>query len=520
MAGWGLIAFTLAFTLYHLADTGADPDLWGHVLFGQRMLDFGGVERTEPFSWTAEDYRWINHEVLAEVALGLSHRIAGGTGILLLKILVGFATFLIALRSGLRGLRWPAAGVAWFLGAIAMVEIGFGFAARPQIFTAVFLAAQLAILLCAHNRDARWALALPPLLVLWINTHGGALAGLVILLVVSAVTTAETALHRRRDASRSWSLPLLLWLSAALSAAGFLLNPWGMELPKFLLESVLWVNRGIEEWNRPEIGLDHGVLFVLAALVAFAFARSVGRWRWWEVVVVAAMAFAAVRSVRHSPLFAITALSLAPPYLVVALGTLSAQTERLRELARSGAFRPVMAAAGWIAAVVFLGATVKLRKENPFTMEVPRDSYPVTAIRFLQDHELNGNLLVFFNYGEQAIWELPQSRVSVDGRLDTCYPRKVLDANWDFWNGRTVDPKAMDLGKADVALLQRDLLGAAKLAAEPNWFPVYVDELVVVLVRDPVRFPKLLGLTLPVSPGPEATRGRAAFPGRRQTDLR
>ena len=70
------LAFCLAvvlFAVFHFAENTADPDLWGHVLFGQRMLNQSSIDTVEPFSWTAAGHPWINHEVLAEIALGSAH---------------------------------------------------------------------------------------------------------------------------------------------------------------------------------------------------------------------------------------------------------------------------------------------------------------------------------------------------------------------------------------------------------------------------------------------------------------
>src|SRR5690242_4869908 len=88
-AGWlraGLGFAVTAFVWWRMSENTADNDLWGHVLYGQRMLHLGGLETTETLSWTAAGQPWINHEVLAEIALGLTHRLAGGTGLWVLMM--------------------------------------------------------------------------------------------------------------------------------------------------------------------------------------------------------------------------------------------------------------------------------------------------------------------------------------------------------------------------------------------------------------------------------------------------
>ena len=145
-----------------------------------------------------------------------------------------------------------------------------------------------------------------------------------------------------------------------------------------------------------------------------------------------------------------------------------------------------------------IAATLALHKERAGTMEVPRDEYPVAAVKFIQQHELRGNLLVFFDWGEMCLWELPDSRVSIDGRLDTCYPPDVIAAHWKFYNAEPFDRGALDLSRADFALLPSKLAGSLALAKQDGWQAVYYDNLAVVLVKNVKQFPKLARLKLPV----------------------
>ena len=151
---------------------------------------------TDPYSWTANGQPWINHEIIAEVALALAHRALGGTGLLLLKMIVGLLTFGIALSIARKQMSPGARLIAWAFGALAVVEISYGFAPRPQIFTALALAAELWILAAIHRGHWRWAFALPPLFAVWINTHGGALAGIILLFVATIATALQSFCSR------------------------------------------------------------------------------------------------------------------------------------------------------------------------------------------------------------------------------------------------------------------------------------------------------------------------------------
>jgi len=501
----GLLIWAIA--LFHFADNNADPDLWGHVLFGCRLIDSGRIEKTDPFSWTARGRPWINHEVLAEAALGGAWRLLGGPGILLLKTAIGLLTFGLALRLGASRLQGPWKTVAWLIGAVACVEISFGFAARPQIFTALGLAVEFWILRSAFDRDWRWILLLPLLFVLWINTHGGVLAG---VLMAGVAVAAEAIATLFRGWVRGVRDRPLLSLAAmgstvAAGACALVLNPWGTALPRWLIESVLWVRPEIQEWNPTRVTWAHAPFFFLLALTAFALIASRRRRAAWEVAVLFVSAVMALRHVRHTPLFSLAVLSFVPVHAADALVRFRSELAGIEALLHAGPVRRFGAVACAATAVLVVYLTFTLRKENPWTMEVSWREYPVAAVRFMRSHGLKGRLLVFFDWGELCLWHLPDCPVSVDGRLDTCYPRSVIRANWAVYNGELPDPSVLDLRSADIALLPSRLAGVALLRERLGWRTAYHDALATVLVREGWNQSPVVG-------GPEAVAGRSPFP--------
>ena len=77
-----LAVTTLACILFASSMTMGDPDLWGHTLYGIRAHEQGVlVERTDPFSYTAQGAEWVNHEWLTEMAYGLLWTNFGNSGL-------------------------------------------------------------------------------------------------------------------------------------------------------------------------------------------------------------------------------------------------------------------------------------------------------------------------------------------------------------------------------------------------------------------------------------------------------
>lgn len=516
-----IVICVICLAIFQFSENTADPDLWGHVIYGNHLLETGHLMRADPYSWTAPGHQWINHEILAEAIMALSFRVLGGTGLLLLTVVIGLLTFFIALTTASKGQNSNAKIVAWAFGALAVVEISFGFAARPQIFTALALAVEVWLLYQFHRGNWRCVMALPILFALWINTHGGAIVGIVLLFVALAATTAQFILVKatpimaclRPENPLSAKAIVAFWLAAVLSAVALVANPYGLSLIRWLIDSISWLRPQISEWNPVSLGWDHAAFFFCVTLAAFAFLFSSRPRFLWEIAVLALLAVMAFRAVRNTPLFCLAALALVPPHLAGALGRFKDHFTGLLAVGRQTKVKKILTTILSLIAVAILACTFFLHKERAWTMEVPRAQYPVSAINFIQQHDLHGNLLVYFDWGEMCLWELPDSRVSIDGRLDTCYPADVITAHWQLYDAESFDTKALDLDHAEFALLPSNLAGSLALAKNYGWHPVYLDGLAVVLVKNPDKFPALAGIKLPVEAGADAIQGRAAFPG-------
>ena len=59
----GAVVFlVLSLALYRFTTTVADPDLWGHIKFGEAVWQAGRVTLPDPFSYLTHGRLWIDHE--------------------------------------------------------------------------------------------------------------------------------------------------------------------------------------------------------------------------------------------------------------------------------------------------------------------------------------------------------------------------------------------------------------------------------------------------------------------------
>jgi hypothetical protein len=451
-----------------LAASTADPDLWGHLVFGGILL--GGVlPTTNAFSYTAGAHPWVNHEILAEASMALAYRLWGGLGLIALKAALGGATLVIVYRSAERRSHavWAAA-VATALAAITML---CGLMIRPQLFTLFFLALTLWILARSHYRAEGAAWLLPLVNVVWINTHGGVLAGA----GLATLALAAGVLHPPRTGGRVRQLARTALLIALLTGA-LVVNPYGIRLPLFLATEVT-PRVPITEWAHVPLADLSFPLFkmLLVALAPWLIVQR--RVRLPEAVVLVATAAVALLHQRHVPLFAIAAAPLVAAMFV--------DTERrLRRRADLQRVRRLAAASLALVAVLQAGFAAGSAWRDGTRIDVDPNVYPVQALRFLAQNRIGGRVALPFDWGEVALWSLPAgSTVAIDGRFTTAYPQDVLEEAWRFMEGGPSWDDLLTRHATEVVISARQQPPSWLLLRDAAWEYVYSDPVAVVFVR-------------------------------------
>ncbi len=441
----------------------ADNDLWGHVYFGRAILAEGRVPPVNRYSYTAPEHPWINHETFAECVFAWTYDHAGSPGLLLLKTLIGLSTLAVIARTTIRrGVSPLACATGLFLAGSFLAG---GFLVRPQIFSCLALALLLDRL-DAHQQSRRafTLAALPALFAVWVNAHGGVAAGLGVLF-------AYVLIDRFRSPWGEWRWTAVV---ALLCALALLLNPYGVRLLAFLWED-LTRSRAISEWT-PISLIDTSYPAYKLAVAVLAVGVVVNRRRRpWEIVIVGAAVVATFRHQRHLPLFGI----LATPLLAE---TTQELLSRWPWSSAARTARPLLFGALVTAAVLGISHVAGIHRELHGQIFVAPGQFPVAAVRFLEQNELSGDLLVPFDWGEYAIWHLyPRCRVSVDGRYTTAYPPSVLEASDQFVAGRAGWEQSLQA--ATIVLMNRRQPNASALFANPQWAYLYSDATALVFMR-------------------------------------
>lgn len=512
-AAWGIVAGTLLAAAIAVSPNGADPDLWGHVQYGRDALH-DGLARTTTYSYTAEGYRWINHENLSELALAIGVDTIGPTGLLLLKTLLGLLICAIPFWKSKDFATNPVPVV--IVSLVVAVNLTNHWNVRPQLFSFGFFALLLLLIEYAFvgwqghwnlpwltsfrrgepadaatwsHRSMRLLWLCVPLFFLWTNTHGGFMAGVGVLAVYLVCRMIEAV------ALRGWKATgmlrrLTLMLTVVLLAT--LINPYSYQLHSWMLEALRVPRPEITEWH-PLYSFDlFSIAFVAMTAIGFVgllFSRK--PLDFTQLVVLVLVTGQATMHQRHAPFLALLFAFWCTPHVVSAWNRWTekraADEHELHPALILGA---VLAGAFLFAAPLWQRLTV---------MRVDRDTYPVSAIQFLDEHHLFGRTLVSYNWAQYYIAarcaEGP-SKVQFDGRFRTSYPQSVVDQHFDFILGDAqgmrfresstpIDPDAaLNAGNPQLVLLDRGQPHSeAVMEHAKDWTLLYQDRLAQVWGR-------------------------------------
>lgn len=524
----------------------AEPDLWGHVQYGRDALR-EGLHRTTTYSFTAEGYRWINHENLSELLFATITDQVGVWGLLAGKCLLGlFITGLILWRC--YRLKVSAIVSAAAVLIVAVNLTGFWYI-RPQVLSYTLFATLIAMLSFSfHGWENKWHVpwsswlgrsdrpidptatdkngkprkhprrlpveksldrrrlvciaAASILFIVWVNTHGAFLAGLFIFLAYCSLRAVEIFLSNQEHAGRAAGRLLLV---AGAVAAATLINPYGFRLHAWLLESLTIPRPEIIEWHplrwTDQPFIPFAILTAMAVGGLLFSRRSLDA---TQLIILALTFWQAASHQRHIPFFVILCGFWMPIHWQSAWQRWEARRDDNADMTGKAKF---CASFGLLAAAGIVAFVLTTRcKELP----VRKDVFPVSAVEFLAKNNINGRMVVTYNWAQYAIAALGVptdgeiyddhlTTVSFDGRFRTCYPLSTIDSHFDFVLGNDPhmqryrspesgkpDPATiLELDEPDLVLISRKQPHSVAVmnANRHDWTLLYQDELAQVWGR-------------------------------------
>ncbi len=447
----------------------ADGDLGRHVAVGRYILTTRRIPTTDVFSHTKPGELLIPHEWIAQLLFALAERAFGLNGVVWLTAAILSATYALLLSGAKRlGMLAPLALVS-SLGAALVGSVHW--LTRPHIFTLLFFVVFL-IALERYRQENRLRdlLPLPLLMILWANTHGAFISGIVLALLY----TVGAALDRNAKQCR-----VFLALGAALILASWI-NPVG---PRLMLHSFDYLGQKFlvdltQEYRSPDF---HNVGFwAFAALLLGSLALGWllrRRLDWTSLLLLGVWSAFGLYSARNIPLYALVAV-----LILGREGQAWLRDEAPRVTQSLASLHAIDRQAWgwlWVGAVIALGVGLQslglpvdaTQMGNTFNPAL----FPVTAVDTLRCDLPESRVFNEFAWGGYLLYRCwPDLTVFIDGQTDF-YGEEIsreyqtvinAGAEWDVTLARynvqwVIIPPTRSL--------------ATVLDISPNWQRIYSD---------------------------------------------
>ncbi len=463
-------------------------DFWWHLALGRAIAQTGSVPTTSSQSWVLPPATpFIYGSWLAEWLFFQLYQRGG------LPLLVLTRNLLLLALLALVGLEARRRGAGWRLAALAVAGAGLtllnNVSVRPQICAWLPFALTLLLLGAARQGQLppRALLALPLLLVVWVNVHGTFVLGLALVGLTAAGASLTYLLHRDHEqrARLTW-----LWAITAACAAAMLINPRVADIALFVRNLVFHpAAQGGGEWQRTDLLSYPGFLLPLALLlIAIGWYRRPERFDLTDALILAVFTWFGWSAIRSLIWFAIVAWpiaagALAPPARParqrIEIPALNYAILGLLLLVWTLTQPPLKPLLPLPPALAGLGARV------PDGWLIGANT-PVQAVAWLKQHPLPPDARLFndLTYGSYLIWAAPEIKIAADGRLEL-YPLE----HWITYAAIMRDEQALarlDQLGATHAMLSRERspeLVARLQSPASGWRELYRDETTAIFAR-------------------------------------
>jgi hypothetical protein len=475
-----------------------DAGIGWHIRTGQQILATHTIPRLDPFSSTMAGKPWFAWEWLYDLLAGKLEATLGLNGVVWFTAAVIATVFAgmfhLLIRHG------TSLGFALPLVLLAMSASMIHFLARPHVLSWLFTLVWFSILDASDRTDlyqnsspVKRVWLLPPLMLLWVNLHGGFLLGFVLLGIfwVAAIWDWFAAKENRiEDTLRKIAVAqrarTLTWIGLLTLAASFV-NPYGWKLHAHVYSylSNRFLMDHIDEFQSPNF---HGIAqkcFLLLLLIALAELAIRGRnLRLSSSLTVLFAVYAALYASRNIPTSSVL--------LVMVLGPLGSTAGSAKNFfARMTAIESRARGHCWPAVALvatFLIAVNSGQAGSSLLMNAHFDSQrmPVAGLNHLRGlNHLKGPVLAPDYWGGYLIYRLyPETQVVLDDRHDLYGPEFFKS----YLRLIHVEPGWQEfLRDHDIScvLLPSNSPLADRLLASSGWNRIYADDVTVAFSREP-----------------------------------
>lgn len=470
-----------------------DTDLGWHLKYGEYFFQHGRILKENIFATEMPDFIWANTSWGIDLVYYATFHWLGFLGLTLLGALVITLTFYFFAKAFDLSM-WEKAMIFPFLILLEdpVNQISF----RGQVLSVMMLALVILVLAKFEKYDRKKILFwLIPIFLFWANLHGQFILGFAVMVLwftfyllgkffeeASGLKPGILLAETKKFISKNLQLGLFFLLITIITFLATLIHPFGLSIYtdaflhfknqdlQYIIEYLPFEDLSQPWWNQMIFGI-----LTFFGLVYLTFNEELKR-RIPSIGVVSIL-YALSWWVRR---YAWSMYYLGIPLLKPVAAFVKPDSEKIARLSALILFCFYSASAIYI--------KMPLSQFSEMNWEIYCSEFnncTSESIEFVRDNNLTDNLLSLYGWGGFMIWNYPEVKPSIDGRMhlwkdETGYSAfsdyYALEQNWED----------VDNSKYDVALMWYDkpiYNRLEELVEEGKWEKVYEDDVAGVFVR-------------------------------------
>jgi hypothetical protein len=480
--------FLVLFLSLSLSNVGfllSDADTGWHIRAGEFILETGSVPKHDIFSFVHPSPEWINHQWLSEVIMALVHKSLGLTGIVIFFALLISLTYsmLFKLIRKEEGNIFLAAFIILF----AIASSLFHWFARPHLFSLLFFVIGYAILEDYQYRHINHLYFLPPLILFWVNLHGGFISGFILMFIyllgnlIKWILLADETKELYKQKTKVLTLTILACLFVSL------INPYGLTTLgypfKLISQKLIMDNMG--EFQSPNFHLPillpskYFLLFMIFIIGILKKKLNV-----IEILLVVLFTNMAFFSVRFIPLLCIMATPIFVRNTDWILKRMNNRFVHGLQRKSNDICLVDASARGYLWLIVGILILAVGVATNRIEHKFDENRKPVEAVKFLKRVPLKGNMFNDDEFGDYIIYSAyPQYKVFIDSRVDMY----GIDQFEDYLNMVYFKPgweKIVERYNINWVIVSSNSILSRYLMERNDWRLIYADKVACIFMKN------------------------------------
>jgi len=486
-----------------------DPDLGWHLRSGQDLIQTKKVPLVDNYSYTMPNWERISHDWLSN---GFFYFIYANWGLFVLSIifaLITIAAFLLISRVIKVKIEYSLlATLLGSLGSLPMTGI------RVQVLTLLGLSLLFFILFrFRRDQNKKTVYLLPLLFLVWVNLHGGFSVGLFVLglfLFFEGIKIVYLWLKKKWQVRKQFqkelprsknkfysninrlkkilsgnelikeSLSPKSWLKLSyvsfFSFAATFINPHGYKIYSEIISWMLnpYSRSRIGEWGpfniRSSTGWEFILYLTLLTILALFYFKKIDLTLLGSGIVFGFLAFS---SWRNMPLFIVITI---PLWVYIVKNAADPVLPKL--LTRKFVLFLFLIA---VFLVGYQQTSLAWKTSRQPELLASKGGYPKGAVDYIKANleEFQGNMFNEYNWGGYLIWQLPEKKVFIDGRM----PGFEIFREFNDLKALKNPKKIIEKYNIDWVLLYKNQPLEYYLKGE-GWNRVYEDDLSVIYKKE------------------------------------